>query len=330
MGKGFHCSAAVTGLDLGETIMGACRRAVCLLSRHKKGSLTQVQGLSIRLDAIVNDSSATLLSRAYVDPSTRLAMILGTGVNAAIYLPIPSLHPSKFNSRTMPNASEISHVLVNTELSMFGKEAFQRTRWDTTLNKNHIMPDYQPLEYLAAGGYMSELVRLIIVEATDSGLFGGVVPPSLTRPYTLDARLLASIETDTSRSLTLSRTLLQEHHPCASPPTMADAYFLQQVTLSVTRRSSAFVTVGIHALASLLEDMEKEHQVIPSELDHVSIGCDGSIINKYPAYMDRCQDLMDRMIHLEHRGRRRVVLERTTESAVCGAGVAAAMAATHL
>ena len=228
----------------------------------------------------------------------------------------------------MPATNDITHVLVNTELSMFGKHAFKKTRWDAHLNSVHIMPDYQPLEYLVAGGYMGELVRLIMVEAIQLGLFGSVTPPSLSTPYSLDARLLATIETDTSRSLSTSRKAFQEQHPSSIPPTTFDIYFLQKIVRSVTRRSAAFVTVGIHALASLLEDMEEHHHVTPGGLDHVSIGCDGSIINKYPEYMDRCQELMDRMIELEGKGRKRVILEKTTDSAVCGAGVAVAMAAT--
>ena len=286
-----------------------------------------LQDLNISLDAIVNASSATLLSRAYVDPSTRLAVILGTGANAAIHLPIASLHPSKFSSRTMPAYGDISHALVNTVLSMFGKEAFQKSRWDIMLNSKHIMPDYQPLEYLVAGGYMSELVRLIMVEATQIGLFGGVMPPSLLNSYTLDARLLASFETDTSLFLSASRSVFQEHHPSSTPLSSSDAVFIQEVTRCITRRSSALVTVGIYALASLLDDMEIRHQVLPNGSDHVSIGCDGSIINKYPGYMDRCQELMDRMIEQDSLKRKRVVLEKTTDSAVCGAGVAVAMAA---
>ena len=230
----------------------------------------------------------------------------------------------------MPASTKNGHVLVNTELSMFGKELFRKTRWDTVLNRQHFLPDYQPLEYLAAGGYMSEIVRLIIVEAIGVGLFGGTLPPSLIDRYTLDARLLAAIEVDTSLDLLTSRNLFQEHHPCITPPLVSDARFLQDVIRCVSRRSSAFVTVGIHALASLLEDMERQHQVVSDGMDHVTIGCDGSIINKYPAYMDRCQELMDQMTELDEPQKRRVVLERTNDSAICGAGVAVAMAAPNI
>jgi len=132
--------------------------------------------LDIRLDAIVNDSSSALLARAYVDPTTSLALILGTGVNAAVHLPIASLHPSKFGPRTMPADTNTAYVLTNTELSMFGRNILPMTRWDERLNNNHIHPDYQPFEYLIAGAYMGEIVRLIIYEATATvGLFSGLV-----------------------------------------------------------------------------------------------------------------------------------------------------------
>ena len=41
----------------------------------------------------------TFLRRAYIDPSIRLAFILGIGVNAAIHSPVVSLHPSEIDGR---------------------------------------------------------------------------------------------------------------------------------------------------------------------------------------------------------------------------------------
>ena len=130
--------------------------------------------LDIRLHAIVNDSSSALLARAYIEPNTRLAVILGTGMNAAVHIPLAILGPSKFGSRTMPPDKDTIFVVTNTELSMYGKTSLPTTRWDDCLNENHMLPDYQPLEYLVAGGYLGEIVRLIICEATaNTGLLGG-------------------------------------------------------------------------------------------------------------------------------------------------------------
>ncbi len=236
----------------------------------------------------------------------------------------------------MPRSSEATHVLVNTEFSMFGKNILPTTRWDVKLNASHLLPDYQPLEYLIAGGYIGEIVRLIMVEATKTaGLCGGHLPPSLSNPYALDTRTLAAIEADTSSSLALSCAIFQEHHPSSSgPATYADAYFIRQAICSVSRRSSAYFTAGVHALCSLLHEMAEsagDDEAVECS-DHVSIGCDGSVINKYPGYMGRSQEIMDQLITLEGaKGQyKRVMFEKTNDSAVLGAGVAGAMAGANV
>ncbi|KAI4106831.1 MAG: hypothetical protein LQ339_002803 [Xanthoria mediterranea] len=307
MGKGFHCST-FKGSDLGDLITEACQRL----------------NLNIRLDAIVNDSSAVVLSRAYVDPSTRLAVILGTGLNAAVHLPVRCLDESKFGARRFPSTAKINHVLVNTELSMFGKNAFPTTPWDEDLNARHILPDYQPLEYLLAGKYMGEIVRLVLVEATETcGLFNGKLPPDLSVPFCLETRILAAIEADFFPHLTLAR-FLREEWTLPGQPTPAEIRFIRQVVLAVSCRSQAYFTAAIHALSNLLHDMDDS--LLRNGLDHISIGCDGSVINKYPGYMQKCQLLLDEMVRIDGTGQKKVVLESAGESAVLGAGVAVAMA----
>ena len=248
-------------------------------------------------------------------------------MNAAIHLPITALHPSKFASRSLPQHRGITHVLTNTELSMYGKRILPSTKWDELLNSKHVMPDYQPFEYLIAGGYMGEIVRLVVVEATlKAGLFNGILPPSLSIPYILDTKTLAQIEVDCSNSLETTRSLLHRKFPSPSYPSFQDAQFVHQVISSVTSRSIAYFTTGIHALSSLLQETERKAG-LQDDQDHISIGCDGSVINKYPGYMDRAQETLSQMIALEKVRRKKVILERTQESAVKGAGVAGAMAA---
>ncbi|KAL8949530.1 MAG: hypothetical protein Q9222_004367 [Ikaeria aurantiellina] len=309
MGKGFHCSTS-KGHDLGDLITQACQRL----------------NLNIRLDAIVNDSSAAVLSRAYVDPSTRLAVILGTGLNAAIHLPVSSLHDSKFGARQFPTWVETTHVLVNTELSMFGKTAFPITRWDEYLNANHILPDYQPMEYLIAGGYLGEILRLIIIEAIETaGLFDGRIAPSLLVPYSIDTHTLAMIEADTYPSLSPSCKAFQEKYQLIHSPTPMEMHFIRLVIISISHRSQGYFTAAIYALSTLLDETRQGNA--EDDLDHICIGCDGSVINKYPGYMKKSQALLDQLVVTEQDiGRKRIVLESAGESAVLGAGVAVAMA----
>ncbi|CAD6582885.1 MAG: hypothetical protein ASARMPRED_001094 [Alectoria sarmentosa] len=327
MGKGFQCSEHLIGRDLGEIITKACQHAVFTPSYvHFLGFNADsfaLQKLNVRLDAIVNDSSSALLARAYLDPATRLATILGTGMNAAVHLPAAALDSSKFRSR-LPSVGTISHVLTNTELSMFGKNIFPTTRWDDILNRAHVLPDYQPFEYLVAGKYIGEIVRLIIVEATQTArLFSGLLPPSLGNdPYTVDTKDLAFIDIDTSHGLAASRSLFYERHPSPHLPSEKDIMFIKDVVKRVSTRSIAYFTTGIHALTVVLQRLET------IDMGHVTIGCDGSIINNYPGFMEGAQEMLDQMIGLDKlEAGKRVILERTTDSAVLGAAVAGAMAA---
>lgn len=179
MGKGFLAAKGLLGQDLGDIIKFACKK----------------QGLDVELSAIVNDSTATLLSQAYINASTRFSLILGTGVNIAVHLPVQTIGQPKFGVRPDSWFEKASHVIVNTELGMFGKDYLPFTRWDRLLNTTHPKPDFQPLEHFVSGYYLGEVCRLALVEAIESaGLFGGVVPPSLLLPYSLDTETLSVIE----------------------------------------------------------------------------------------------------------------------------------------
>jgi len=179
MGKGFLAAEGLLGRDLGDIIELACKK----------------RGLYVQLSAIVNDSSATLLSEAYLTPSTRFGLILGTGVNIAVHLPVATIRPPKYGDRPQAWYEEASHVIVNTELGMFGKGILPLTRWDRQLLDSHPRPDFQPLEHLVSGFYIGEVCRLALLEAIETaGLFGGIVPPSLLVPYSLDTETLSLIE----------------------------------------------------------------------------------------------------------------------------------------
>lgn len=248
----------------------------------------------------------------------------------------------------MPQKSEATHVLVNTEISMVGKSSLPSTRWDEALNSSHQHPNFQPLEYLIAGGYMGEIVRLILVEATAvAGLFGGLLPPSLADRYSLDTKTLATIERDTSPSLAISLALFAELYPSSSssrPATYTDMSFVCQVIRSVSRRSSAYFAASLHALCCLLHNIDESSALSDPDTNttsssgyhrHVSIGCDGSVINKYPDYMARTQEILDNVIAMDDTPRgnnkmTRFILEKTQDRAVLGAGVAGAMASVHL
>ena len=332
MGKGFRCSNGTVGQDLSLLIEQAC----------------QIRNISIRVEAIVNDSSATLLSQAYSDPRTCMSLILGTGTNVALHFPVHGIAPSKFGVRPESWFECAQHVLINTELSMFGGGILPTTRWDEHLNRTHLRPNYQPLEYLTSGQYLGEIVRLILVEAVESAhLLSGDLPHSLRQPYSLRTETIAFIEADSSSSLSSSASLLQKEHTLLSSPSVDDLVFIQRVCSFVSQRAAAYLATAIHSMWCMRNEAEcstaadgEEGEAVESmnrSVGNLSIACDGSVINKYPGFKDRCQAYLDQLtlgeVLLESDGGSsiitdgpRISLELAPESAILGAAVAVAVA----
>ncbi|PVI01389.1 hexokinase-1 [Periconia macrospinosa] len=304
MGKGFLATEGTLGQDLSELIMAPCRK----------------RNLPVSLDSIVNDSSATLLSRAYEDPATRFAVILGTGFNIAVHLPTSALASSKYKGYPQKWLDEAKHVLVNTELSMFGKDIFPLTKWDEQLNEAHDRPDFQPFEHMISGRYLGEIVRLIIVDAVRSaGLFSGELPDKLNEPYALDTGTLAAMELDESKSLTNAIALFQSKHSLSKPPSYNDIHFVRQVSQLVSHRAAAFLAAGIHALWEL---RIKAEGLTPAAAGKLAIGCNGSVIEKYPLFRGLCQSHLDELTTASGAEPNSISLEIAVESAIFGAAVA--------
>ncbi|KAJ4293870.1 N-acetylglucosamine kinase 1 [Collariella sp. IMI 366227] len=244
MGKGFLAAEGLLGHDLGEIIESACRR----------------KGLHVELSAIVNDSSAALLSEAYITPSTRYSLILGTGFNIAAHLPVATIGQDKFGDRPSSWHEKASHVIVNTEMGMFGHDILPLTRWDKLLKAAHPRPDFQPLEQMVSGYYLGEICRHALLEAiTTTGVFGGKVPPSLQKPYSLDTETLSLIEADTTPTLLTALATFSTRHPFPSySPTVSDLSFLRTLSSHISRRSASLVAACLFALWELKSEAEHE------------------------------------------------------------------------
>ncbi|KIW91930.1 uncharacterized protein Z519_07900 [Cladophialophora bantiana CBS 173.52] len=315
MGKGFACHEETIGMDLGELIEAACTR----------------RNLRVRVDAIVNDSSATLLSQAYFDPATSMGLILGTGTNAAAYLPTACMGMSKFGDRDPSWFDEAERVITNTEVSMFGKSILPETRWDEVLNRQHDRPDFQPLEYMTTGRYLGELLRLIIIEGVATGeLFNGVMPDVLRERYSLDTEIMAKLELDTTTSMRSSISMIKKAFQLKKSPTTKEVSFLRAAAESISYRASAYIAVAVHALWALQKDTDV-NPTTPNGTPKTSIACNGSVILKYPGFKDRCEGFIRQMISTGSSaggalGAEKVVLEPTHEAAVFGAAVAVALA----
>lgn len=304
MGKGFNATHGVEGEDLSELVMRSCR----------------ARGLNVEMRAIVNDGAATLLSQAYRDPSTRMSLILGTGMNAAVFLPVSALGSGKFGQRPDSWYAAAKHVLVNTEMSMFGKPVWPVTRWDEELNDQHMLPSFQPLEYLVTGRYLGEIVRLIMVEAiTTAGMFKGEMPSRLEEAYSLDTRILAAFQSDGSANLAKAKAVFLQAHALCSPPRLNELQFIRDVSQLVAQRAAVYLATALHALWTVRTTAEG---LEPGESSHVTIACDGTIVEKYPDFRESCQRHLDELCVLSGTSKGAVTLEMAPESSIFGAAVA--------
>ena len=185
MGKGFAISADV---KLGSRLHAG-------YSKAKTADLPD-----IRVDAIANDSVATLISfivKYHESPTRRAAMglILGTGCNATIPLRLSQLHPSKRpqNVSVRPGQhTEDVKVTINTEWSINGtvgplRELGLISSWDELLDSQNETPGFQPLEYMTAGRYLGELARIILLDYMTSIL--GILRESLPSKFCRDTVL---------------------------------------------------------------------------------------------------------------------------------------------
>lgn len=315
MGKGFACAQGTIGMDVADLLETACSRL----------------GLKVRVNAILNDGSATLLSQAYLDPATSMGMITGTGINAAAYLPTAAIGRSKFGKRDESWFANADRVIVNTEVSMFGKGILPQSRWDELLNKSHILPDFQPLEYMTTGRYLGELMRLIVLDAIETcGLFGGRTSAILLEPYSLDTSILARLEEDRSSDMVDSSIMIEKSFGLSTQPSVDDLAFLRLVAQSISRRAAAYIAVAVHALWGLQKDTDINPHT-PYGTPKTSIACNGSVILKYPGFKDRCESYIARMIAEGASAgtnfpKEKIALEPTYEAAIFGAAVAVAMA----
>lgn len=325
MGKGFLAADGLLGHDLGDIIRTAC----------------ETKGLHVELAAIVNDSSACLLSEAYLNSSTRFGLILGTGVNIAVHLPVPTIGREKFGCRPDFWFDKASHVIVNTELGMFGKGILPVTRWDKALNAAHPKPEFQPLEHMVSGFYLGEMCRLALIEAIGTtGVLGGVVPPSLHLPYSLDSETISLIEADTSSSLKPSLTVFQSRHPSPVEPTTADITFIRSLASYISRRSAAIVAASLFALWQFKNEAEADLLASaqsggPSHfaaaaaqgelgLEGHVVAFNGSVIEHYPRYLESCQGYIDGLLSSAGARAGTISLAGAKESSLLGAAVALA------
>lgn len=235
---------------------------------------------------------------------------------------------SKEEELASAEGADHTHVIVNTELSMFGTGLLPTNRFDQQLAAAHPLPDFQPLEMMVSGRYLGEIVRLVLLEGiSKAGLMGGQTPAILKVGYGLDTHVLAKVEAATS--IPEGRKVLVEH---LSDIIYSDEDILaiQQIVKAVSKRASACIAAAVYALRSVRDNAESQSQKA-EEMDgpaHETVACAGAVIQQYPGFMAATQSVLDKLYDLDTETKgKRVVLCIAHESSLLGAAVGSAVVA---
>jgi len=263
--------------------------------------------LPIKLRALINDTTGTLIASHYVDTQTKIACIFGTGCNAAYMEKVSAIE--KISSLGIDPDAE---MVINCEWGAFDSfehEHLPRTKYDAIVDETSNKPGEQAFEKLISGAYLGEILRLVICELIDEGvIFLGQNTYKIERPYVFDTAFLSLMESDPTDELLMIIGIFS--HFFALETTLAERQFFRALAKLIGRRAARLSACGIAAIVSRMGYLD----------EGCLVGADGSLYNKYPGFADRI-----------HEGLRDVLGEKgrniVTHHAEDGSGVGSAIIA---
>ena len=346
MGKGF---AITSNPDLGGMVLRGYERYRKPCSGDGKHFSEGLPALKIA--AISNDAVATFLSlsystRATLQSKTAIGLILGTGCNAAVCLKLEALGTSKRPSDW--TTTDHAMLVINTEWTLRGTtpalcEVGLITRWDKALDEESHNPGFQPFEYMTAGSYLGEVVRLVLVDTYLNFMHidRTRLPSTLLQRQALTTPFLAQTVATTSEPGILAERLRDtrgfEESEHWTWTVEVCAVFLKIESL-VLRRSAAMIAAAILALLFTSGDIVVEDAQGPNtttrgfsdlseSVEELVVAYCGGLICLYPGYRARIQTFLDTILQdLTQRPKPRVVLREASEGGMIGAGVLSALA----
>ncbi|KAF1979484.1 hypothetical protein BU23DRAFT_548713 [Bimuria novae-zelandiae CBS 107.79] len=248
------------------------------------------RGLPIKLTALVNDTTGTMIASAYTDPLMRIGCIFGTGCNGAYMEDCGSI-PKLSHMNLDPSLP----MAINCEYGAFDNEhkVLPRTKYDIIIDKESPRPGQQAFEKMIAGLYLGEIFRLVLLDlhqTHDCEFFAGQDISKLKKAYSLDSGFLAAIEEDRFENLSDTHDLIQNtlSISCTKP----ELELIRRLAELIGTRAARLSACGVAAIC--------KHK--GWETCHV--GADGSVFNKYPHFKVRgAQALKEILDWPEHLGK---------------------------
>jgi len=231
------------------------------------------QGVPIKLTALINDTTGTLIASAYTDTKMKIGCIFGTGCNAAYMEECGNI--PKLAHMNLPKDCPMA---INCEWGAFDNEhkVLPRTPYDIIIDKDSPRPGQQAFEKMIAGLYLGELFRLVLVDLHDNKdihIFEGQNIDKLRKAYTLDSSFLSLVEEDPFENLSETGDLFRNKLNINT--TQPELELIRRLAELIGTRAARLSACGVAAIAT-----KKGYETC-------HVGADGSVFNKYPHFKAR-------------------------------------------
>ncbi|THV02243.1 hexokinase [Dendrothele bispora CBS 962.96] len=261
------------------------------------------------MTALINDTTGTLIASHYVNPRTKIAVIFGTGCNAAYMENVRDIEKIKDLG-----IDDKAQMAINCEWGAFDSfehEHLPRTKYDATVDEQSNKPGEQAFEKLISGRYLGEILRLVICELIDEGvLFLGQNTYKLETPYCFETAFLSLMESDPTDELLMIIGIFT--HFFAVETTLAERQFFRALATLIGRRAARLSACGIAAIVSRMNYLD----------EGCLVGADGSLYNKYPGFADRVHE---GLVDIFGDKGRNIITHHAEDGSGVGSAVIAAM-----
>ncbi|VEU24409.1 DEKNAAC105588 [Brettanomyces naardenensis] len=243
------------------------------------------RALPVKVTALINDTTGTLVASLYSDLETKMGLIFGTGVNGAYYEKASSIQ-KLLGSLPKEIARDGSiPMAINTEYGAFDNDhtCLPRTKYDIQLDEESPRPNQQSYEKMVAGYYMGEVLRLILLDLHQQGLiFRGQDVSKLSSPFIMDTSYPARAEEDDFCDLCQIYNMMK--NTVGIQTTLVERELIQELSRLIGRRAARLSACAIAAICKRIN----------CTTGHCA--CDGSVFHKYPFFKERAQEALDEIL----------------------------------
>ncbi|UDD55346.1 hypothetical protein AFCA_002977 [Aspergillus flavus] len=274
-------------------------------------AILKKRGLPIKVAALINDTTGTLIASSYTDSDMKIGCIFGTGVNAA-YMEHCGSVPKLAHKNLPPDMP----VAINCEYGAFDNEhvVLPLTKYDIIIDRDSPRPGQQAFEKMTAGLYLGEIFRLALLDLLETRpglIFQGQDTSQLRKPYLLDASFLAAIEDDPYENLQETQELMERKLNIKA--TQQELEMIRRLAELIGTRAARLSACGVAAICK------------KKNIESCHVGADGSVFTKYPHFKARGAQALREILDWAPNEKDKVVIMAAEDGSGVGAALIAAL-----